>query len=180
MANIVAQTYALSLFEIAKERNKEELLLSQLEEICALAEEYPQFLRLLCSPMLSREERIKRIDEAFEGQVDLYLLNFLKILVKSGRVSYLSGIEKEYRRLYCLRENIQEVVVLTVVPMSKEMQCKLVSKLENYTGKKILLKNRIDKSLIGGVVLKIGSRQIEDSVKSRLEAVRRRILGDLE
>ena len=179
MANVIAQTYALSLFEVAEEEKKEELLLSQLEEICALAQEHPQFLQLLSSPMVSKEERAKLVDEAFEGQVDLYLLNFLKILAEGGRIQNLPEIEKEYRELYYLRENIEEVVATTAVPMSEEMQKKLTEKLEKSTGKKILLKNQIDKSLIGGVVLKIGNRQMDDSVKSRLEGIRRQILGNL-
>ena len=77
MANVIAQTYALSLFEVAEEEKKEELLLSQLEDVCALAQENPQFLQLLSSPMVSKAERANLIDEAFNGQVDLYLLNFL-------------------------------------------------------------------------------------------------------
>lgn len=179
MANVVAQTYALSLFEVAQEEKKEKLLLSQLEDVCALAQEYPQLLQLLSSPMVSKEERVKLIDEDFSGRIDLYLLNFLKVLAEGGRITHLPEIEKEYRELYYLQENIQEVIALTAVPMSPEMQEKLAAKLEKSTGKKILLKNQIDKSLIGGVVLKIGNRQMEDSVKSRLEAVRRQILGNL-
>lgn len=179
MANVVAQTYALSLFEVAQEEKKEELLLSQLEDVCALAQEYPQLLQLLSSPMVSKKERVKLIDEDFSGRIDLYLLNFLKVLAEGGRITHLPEIEKEYRELYYLQENIQEVIALTAVPMSQEMQEKLAAKLEKSTGKKILLKNQIDKSLIGGVVLKIGNRQMEDSVKSRLEAVRRQILGNL-
>ena len=99
-------------------------------------------------------------------------------------LSYLTNIfkpeiEKEYRELYYLRENIEEAVAITAVPMSSEQKEKLTAKLEKTTGKKILLKNQIDKSLIGGVVLKIGNRQMDDSVKSRLEGVRRQIQGSL-
>lgn len=179
MANVIAQTYALSLFEVAEEEKKEELLLSQLEEVCALAQENPQFLQLLSSPMVSKAERASLVDEAFNGQVDLYLLNFLKILAEGGRIRNLPEIEKEYRELYYLRENIEEAVAITAVPMSSEQKEKLTAKLEKTTGKKILLKNQIDKSLIGGVVLKIGNRQMDDSVKSRLEGIRRQILGNL-
>ena len=179
MANVIAQTDALSLFEVAEEAKKEELLLSQLEDLCELMQENPQFLQLLSSPMVSKEERAKLIDEAFEGRIDLYLLNFLKILSEGGRAQHLSQIEKEYRELYYLRENIEEVVATTAVPMTQEQKEKLTAKLEKSTGKKILLKNQIDPSLIGGVVLKIGNRQMDDSVRSRLEGIRRQILGSL-
>ena len=179
MANVIAQTYALSLFEVAEEVKKEELLLSQLADICALAQENPQFLQLLSSPMVSKAERASLLDEAFGGQIDLYLLNFLKLLADGGRVQHLPEIEKEFRELYYIREDIQEVVATTAVPMSQELQDKLIAKLEKSTGKKILLKNQIDKSLIGGVVLKIGNRQMDDSVKSRLEGIRRQIAGSL-
>lgn len=179
MANVIAQTYALSLFEVAEETKKEELLLTELEEVCALMQEHPQFLELLSSPMVSKAERASLVDEVFEGKIDLYLLNFLKVLSEGGRVQHLSHIEKEYRELYYLRENIQEAVATTAVPMNEEQKAKLIAKLEKSTGKKILLKNEIDTSLIGGVVLKIGNRQMDDSVKSRLEGVRRQIQGSL-
>lgn len=179
MANKIAQTYALSLFEVAQEEKREELLLSQLADVCALAREYPQLLQLLGSPMVSKEERAELIDEDFAGRIDQYLLNFLKILAEGGRISHLHEIEKAFRELYYQRENIQEAIAVTAVPMSTEMQQKLTAKLEKSTGKRILLKNQVDESVTGGVVLKIGNRQMDDSIKARLEAVRRQILGTL-
>ena len=179
MANVIVQTYAVSLFEVAQEEKKEELLLAQLGEVCALMREYPEFLRLLSSPVITKEEREQLLEQDFSGQVDLYLLNFLKILAQADRISCLEEIEKAFRALYYQQRNIQPVIAVTAVAMTEELQRRFCDKLEFSLGKKILLENQIDPSILGGVVLKIGNRQMDDSIKNRLEAVRRQILENI-
>ena len=71
------------------------------------------------------------------------------------------------------------MIAVTAVAMTEELQRRLCDKLEFSLGKKILLENQIDPSILGGVVLKIGNRQMDDSIKNRLEAVRRQILENI-
>jgi len=175
MAEVVAQVYGLSLFEVAQEANLVKDILDELSQVCGLMDQFPGFQNLLGSPVLSKEERVRLVDEDFRGQVNPYLLNFLKLLAESGRMSHLKEIAAEYRSLYYEQENIQEVTAVTAVAMPKELQDRLAQKLEKSLGKKILLRNQIDPSVMGGVALKVGNRQMDGTVKARLEAVGRQI-----
>jgi F-type H+-transporting ATPase subunit delta len=175
MAEVVAQVYGLSLFEVAQEASQVKEILDELSQVCELMDQFPGFQNLLGSPVLSKEERVKLVEEDFHGQINPYLLNFLKLLAESGRMSHLKEIADEYRSLYYEQENIQEVTAVTAVAMPKELQEKLAQKLEKSSGKKILLRNQVDPSVMGGVALKVGNRQMDGTVKARLEAVGRQI-----
>ena len=175
MAEVVAQVYGLSLFEVAQEANQVKEILDELSQVCELMDQFPGFQNLLGSPVLSKEERVKLVEEDFHGQINPYLLNFFKLLAESGRMSHLKEIADEYRSLYYEQENIQEVTAITAVAMPKELQEKLAQKLEKSSGKKILLRNQVDPSVMGGVALKVGNRQMDGTVKARLEAVGRQI-----
>ena len=175
MAEVVAQVYGLSLFEVAQEAGQVKDILDELTQVCGVMDQFPGFQNLLGSPVLSKEERVKLVEEDFRGQVSPYLLNFLKLLAESGRMSHLGEIAAEYRSLYYEQENIQEVTAVTAVAMPKELQEKLAKKLEKSSGKKILLHNQVDPSVMGGVALKVGNRQMDGTVKARLEAIGRQI-----
>ena len=127
MAEVVAQVYGLSLFEVAQEASQVKEILDELSQVCELMDQFPGFQNLLGSPVLSKEERVKLVEEDFHGQINPYLLNFLKLLAESGRMSHLKEIADEYRSLYYEQENIQEVTAVTAVAMPKELQEKLAA-----------------------------------------------------
>ena len=115
MAEVVAQVYGLSLFEVAQEVGQVKDVLDELTQVCDVMDQFPGFQNLLGSPVLSKEERVKLVEEDFKGQVSPYLLNFLKLLAEGGRMSHLGEIAAEYRALYYEQENIQEVTAVTAV-----------------------------------------------------------------
>lgn len=175
MAEVVAQVYGLSLFEVAQEAGQVKDMLDELTQVTDLMEQYPGFQNLLGSPVLSKEERVRLVEEDFNGQVSPYLFNFLKLLAENGRMPHLADITAEYRSLYYEMENIQEVTAVTAVAMPESLQEKLAQRLEKSMGKKILLRNQVEPSVVGGVALKIGNRQMDGTVRTRLEAIGRQI-----
>lgn len=175
MAGVIAQRYGVSLFEAAKEED----LLDKIREDLGLAEglikENPEFLRLLETPMIPKEERRKVLEQALGQAVHQYTLNFLDILVDRGRISLFYEICTEYRRLYDEDKGIQEAEVTTAAPINQALEQKLRKKLEEITGKTIRLSCKVDAKLLGGVVVNIGNRQMDSSVKSRLEELGRQL-----
>ncbi len=80
----VASVYAQALYELARDEGMSQPLLVQMDVLKEAFAQEPDFLRLLSMPSLSKEERIKILDDSFAGRVEPYLLNFLRILTRKG------------------------------------------------------------------------------------------------
>ena len=93
-----ARLYGGSLYELAAEEGLTEVLMEQTQEVRTLFREYPDYVRLLSEPSLPKTERTKLIEDAFGGQAERYLLNFLKLLCERNILSEYAGCCEEYVR----------------------------------------------------------------------------------
>lgn len=166
------KVYGGSLYELAKEEGLSSQIHCQLTQVLAILEENPDYLQLLSTLSIPKQDRCRALDEAFGGRVEKYLLNFMKMLCEKGEISQLSGCEKEYRRLYNLDNGIVEICAVTAVAMSAAVQKKLKDKLEAVLAKTVELTNRVDPACMGGVLLQLPDRQLDGTVRNRLDALR--------
>ena len=164
-----AQTYGESLYELARDEQLGSEILSQLQQVSSLLRENPQYVALLSLPSLPKKERCDALDESFRGQIHPYLLNFLKILTENGTISQLSGCEEAFRRRYNEDNGIVEVVAISAIPLTEEMQSKLQSRLAERTGKTIQLHNRVEPQILGGIRLEMAGKRLDGSVRNRLD-----------
>lgn len=172
MAELVRETYAGAIFDIAGELGKEDDFFKELTELGQIFKENPDFMRILKSPVFSKEEKKRLLSEIFSGKISEYLMNFLKVLVDKNRIGIFQGIIDAYKGILNKKRNIEEVTAVTAIPMSEQMKSDLTNKLKNLTGKNIILDNRIDESILGGVLLKIKNEQMDGTIKSRLESIK--------
>lgn len=168
-----AKTYGGALYDLAKEERLESVLLDDLRLITTIFKEQPDYLRLLCTPSISKEERRGLIDEAWRGQVHPYALNFMKLLCDNGTLHEFSGCAEAYRRRYNEANGILEVRAVTATAMGDALREKLQKKLESVTGKQIELSTRIDADLLGGVRLELPDRQLDGTVAHHLDQIQR-------
>ena len=171
----VAKTYGDALYDLAAEERLSEELLEELEALSQALTENPDFVKLLRSPALRKDERLAVLDRSFEGKIQPYILNFMKILTENGTIGEFSGCVKEFRSRYNKDHNIEEVTAVTAVALSPELSDKLRAKLDGLTGKTILLRQKVDPSILGGVRLEMEGAQYEGSVKHQLDTLRRRL-----
>lgn len=169
MAKLVSKTYSEALFEVALEENKVELFLEELEFIVDTFKTYPDFYELFKSPRIKVDEKKKIIEEVFSDKLSSEMNNFLKIVLDKRRGYYIEHIKSEYENLYNDHKGIIKAVATTAVALSEEEQNSLKERLEEITGKNIKLTNKVDKSLIGGVLVKLGDKVIDGTVKARLD-----------
>lgn len=170
--NKLSGIYAKALFEIALEEHMDKQIL---EETCMLAETFsqtPEFIKVLDAPMIERSEKLAVIDNTLKDQVSCYTLNFLKVMVDRKACALLKESFGEYENLYNKHYNIEKVVATTAVPLTEELTTKLREKLEKTTGKTILLHNKVDPEILGGVVLKFADKQLDDSVAHKLKKLK--------
>ena len=164
--------YGLALYDLAKSEGLTEQILQELSVLHQSFEEETDFLKLLHTPALSKQERCDILDASFRGKLQPYLLNFLKILTEKGYIHHFSHCCDAYRDQYNRDHGILPVTAVTAVPMTDAQQKRLKEKLEALTGKTVELHSRIDPSCLGGVRLDYDGKRVDDTVSHRLDAVR--------
>lgn len=171
-----AAHYGRALFELAAAEGCDGELLEQMGQLAGLFAENPGYARLLDAPTLRREERCALVDQALRGRVHPYLLNTLKLMAERALTAGFGGAQAEYRRAYQKAHGILEMKAVTAVPMDGAMQERLRERLAQLTGKQIQLSCSVDPALLGGIRLESEGRQLDGSVRGRLEALRRSLL----
>ena len=168
----VATTYGQAMYDLARDEGKSQQILAELSVLDQSLSAEPEFLQLLSSPNIPKEERVQILDSSFRGKIDPYVLNFLKVLTEKGYVRHFSGCCQFYKQQYNKDNGIVPVVAYTAVPLSDELRRKLTAKLSTVTGKTIELDCRIDPETLGGVRLDFDGRQVDGTVRRRLEDIR--------
>ena len=168
----VATTYGQAMYDLARDEGKSQQILAELSVLDQSLRAEPEFIQLLSSPNIPKEERVQILDSSFRGKIDPYVLNFLKVLTEKGYMRHFSGCCQFYRQCYNKDNGIMPVVAYTAVPLSDELRSKLTAKLSTVTGKTIELDCRIDPETLGGVRLDFDGKQVDGTVRRRLEDIR--------
>ena len=168
----VGSVYGEALYSLAREEALSETILRQLKTLDGCFAQEPGFLRLLGAPNLNKAERCRILDDSFRGQVEPYVLNFLKILTEKGYVRHFHACYEAYRELYNQDNGILPVTAVTAAPMSDKQKAVLTEKLNRITGKSIELENKLDPAVLGGVRLDYDGKRVDDTVSHRLDAIR--------
>lgn len=175
MAGKLEKVYADALFELAIENNTLDEIYDEMIAVCNVLNKNPDFVKLLGIPTVSNEDKKSLISNCFEGKVCDTVFNFLNVLCDNGRFKYYLSITDEFKALYNDKNGILEVEVITTSSFSDNLKQKLLEKLSKNSGKKIILNEKIDSSIMGGIVLKYNNTQIDASVKARLDNMRQQI-----
>lgn len=172
-----AREYGEGLYALAAEESLEEKLLEECEALRKIFRAQPDFLRLLGNLSLPKEERLQILDGALRGQVHVYLLNFLKLLCERSAIHEFEACAEAYRGLYNHAHGVVEAVVTTSAPLTDDQRMRLQVRLKQMTGKTVMLREQVDASVMGGVVLEMDGKRYDNSVATRLETMRRVIAG---
>ena len=163
-----AKEYSRALFDLAEESGKTDAILADINLAKAAFEQNPGYQNLLDTPALAKDEKLALIDEAFAG-IDAYTVNLLKILCERRSVHLFPKIADSFAALYDESRGIERVDAITAVPMTEKQLETMKNKLQAITGKTIIIKNTVDRAIIGGVVLRYSGVQLDGSIKSRLD-----------
>ena len=163
--------YGTALYTLALEEQLTNQLLEELTVLSNSFRENPEFIRLLSSPNLSKQERCQVIDDSFRGKLQPYVLNFLKILTEKGYMKHFSDCCAAFEDHYNLDNGILPVTAITAVALTEAQSAKLSAKLARTTGKQIKLNNKVDPAVLGGVRLDYDGMRLDDTVSHRLEAI---------
>ena len=167
---IDAKEYGKALFLLTEEDGTTAAVAEELEALREILRENPRYEKLLDTPALAKDEKLLLIDRAF-STLHENLVNLIKILCERHSVYQLPRIAGIYADLYDEARGIERVEALTAVAMTPRQMEAMRAKLSRMTGKTVIVRNTVDPSVLGGVVLRYAGKQFDGSVKARLDAL---------
>lgn len=172
MAKLVDKTYGDALFELAVENGQTDIYFSECQDILQIIRNNEDLLKLLTHPKISKEEKVGVIENIFKGRVSEDITGFLVLIVKKDRqaelieiLSYFVDRVKEYKK-------IGVAYVTTAVALDEALKKSVEDKLIATTDYNSFEMNySVDEDIIGGMIIRIGDRVVDSSIKSKLEAM---------
>ena len=171
----IARLYGGSMYELAAQEQLTDTVLEQMQVIRQLFRENPDYVRLLSEPSIPKEERADLLETAFGNEAERYLVNFLKLLCDRGILGDYAGCCEEYTRRYNADHNIATAVVTSAVALSDEQMAALKDKLEKISGKTVSLTQKKDPTVLAGLRVELVGKQLDGTVKSRLDGLSRKL-----
>jgi F-type H+-transporting ATPase subunit delta len=175
-ATAVAHPYARALFAEAKERERIDRVAADLKSLSDLEKEDPSFHDFLVSPEVLTENKRRFLETVFRPRMDPLSVDFLRLVVEKGRIDILPEIWREFELLVEEHRGVLQARVLTAVPLSGDQETRLKAQLDRLTGKNVVLKKVIDPAVVGGVVVHLGNKILDGSLRQGLDEIRRRLL----
>ena len=168
--------YAESLFDLAKEENKVTQYLDDIKLVGEVLDSDPQIVQFFNHVLIENDKKIQLLDQSFKGNVDQYVLNFLKLLVQSRRIRYIDDIVKSYINLSNQYLGIEEGMIYTPYELTDQQIQDIEKAISQKENKKVTLKVSIDPSLLGGIKVQIANRIYDGTIKNKVEMLKKELL----
>jgi F-type H+-transporting ATPase subunit delta len=176
MAKLVSSTYSEALFETGIEDGTLENLYEEAGVVLKVLEENPDFSRLMNHPKILREEKEHIVESVFKGRLSDEFTGFLKIIVANRRYGDIDSIIADFIRKVKEYKKIGVAYVSTPIELSEAQKKAVKQKLLDTTGYVSMeMDYSIDESLIGGMVIRIGDRVVDSSIKTKLEELKKEL-----
>lgn len=176
MRSEVQREYGGALWAIAVEDNCTEEMLEDVHALQTLMRENPEYLRLMRCPDVPVDTRIGLLDEAFRGRVRDTLLHFLQLLCERGHFAFLPDCLTEYCRRYDETNNIENVTVVSAVPLTREQKDALGRKLSQKLQRNVRLSAKVDPAVMGGLRVETAGASMDGTVLRQIESIRENLL----
>lgn len=174
--SVVGDRYAESLFDLAKEENQVTQYLDDIKLVGEVLDSDPQIVQFFNHVLIENDKKIQLLDQSFKGNVDQYVLNFLKLLVQSRRIHYIDDIVKSYINLSNQYLGIEEGMIYTPYELTDQQIQDIEKAISQKENKKVTLKVSIDPSLLGGIKVQIANRIYDGTIKNKVEMLKKELL----
>jgi F-type H+-transporting ATPase subunit delta len=170
----IAQVYARSLFEVAKENDDLDEVHEQLGEFADALDSNRELQVFFFSPYFSSQEKKDGVDKVVDGGNE-YFVNFLKLIAERHRMPALFRMRREFDALWREENKLLEVRITSAIDLDEDLVKSIGKRIEEQTGKQIDLDANVDPDVIGGLVLRVGNMVMDASVRGRLERLRKEV-----
>ena len=177
-SSVYAKRYAQAAFEMAQEKQELNVWQSDLRKVAGLARDEAVYA-LLDNGETPFEVKAKTLTERL-GDIHPEVMKMVSMLVAKGRLGMIDDISGEYQQLVDGHrgvEGVETAEVTTAVPLDEADQLKIAQRITEIVGRPVVLKPKVDSEVIGGMIIRIGDRLIDGSVRSRLATLKRELGG---
>lgn len=173
----VASQYAEAVLELAEQagHGTDEKVLDDLKLINTVLEQTPDFVVILNHPAVDGDKKSELILKTFEGKIQESTQRLLRLLAERRRLDTLKPLEEKYAELLRTRKNIVSAKLTSSKELSQSEIADIKARLTEHLGKKLELEVEVDKSLLGGVILRLGDQVIDGSLKGKLAVIEKQL-----
>lgn len=172
----VARRYARAIFDLARDRG----ILDRVGDDLRLVAEFaarPEVRRVLHNPLVPVERKQESFRAALGERVERPVAELVRLVLRKGREVFIPQIVAEFESLVRQERNVVQAEVTVARPLSEQLREQLQRRLEELWGKKVELDLKLDPRIIGGLVLSVGDRRIDGSLRGRLASLRQVLSG---
>ena len=171
-----ARRYAEAAFQVASRDGTLAEWRSQLDAAASVVSD-DRVVKVLANPAIPVERRAAVLTDLLGERASGPVQNLIQLLLRRGRIEALPRVAEEFRRLDDDRQGIAHATATTAAKLTPEEVKALTERLERSTGRRVALDVEIDPSLLGGLVVRVGDRMIDGSVRGRLERLRNQLIS---
>jgi len=169
-----ARVYAEALFDVAKEKGKLDAVRDELGQFADAVDGNRDLQVFFFSPYFSSAEKTAGLKRAVSG-ADAELLNFLGLLIEKQRMPEVFRVRRQFDELWKQENRRIDVTVTSAVELEPAVVEKVGEEIERQTGQKVELASRVDGEILGGIVLQVGNKVLDASIRARLEKLRKSV-----
>ncbi len=170
----IARVYARSLFEVALEGEKIDVVKEQLGQFADALDDNRELSVFFFSPYFSTQEKKDGLDGMLDG-ADPVVQNFLELLVEKHRVPAIFRLRREFDRLWAEENKLLPVQITSAVELEAATIERVGREIGEQTGRKVELESTVDPDVLGGIVLRVGNSILDASIRTRLENLRKQV-----
>ena len=179
LINTIARRYAEALYEAAKDAGLTKEIGEQLEQLLRVLKTDRELDLAFRSPALTAGRRRQLLEECFQGELHPFVLNLCQLLWTKGREGSLPSVISAYRQQLRRDAGLLTAELISADNLTEEQLAPLRQALEKRFGQPVIIEMKVDRSLLGGVRVRVGNTVLDGSVRGRLQAMRERMLSDL-
>ncbi len=171
-ASRIASRYAKPILELAEEKNVLDSVKEDMAGFAAICKESKDFVLMLKSPIIPHLRKAEILKKAFKGKMNDLTLQAFDLITRKNRESILGNVAEEFLHLYNIKKGMQEVTVTSSIKLSDDQRKEFEKLAKKVTGKKPILEEVVDPEIIGGYLLKVEDKQIDQSVSGQLKNIK--------
>jgi len=173
---VVHRVYAEALLAAAKDQKAVEQIRNEYRDFVAALAESEELRSFLRNPQIESRAKREALEQILSG-ADKRFLNFLRVLAEKGRIGEVEEIHKEWERLLAAEERVLELELITAIELSDKETAEIVGQIEKASGRKVEASRAVDPDILGGIVIRAGSKLLDASVRHRLDQLREELLS---
>jgi F-type H+-transporting ATPase subunit delta len=171
----LARRYAKALFQLADDHNSLEQIAGEVRDWEGVLEQQKELQTVLISPEIGKKEKVAVLHDLLEHRVSTLFYNFILLLVRKGRQSYLPQIAAEFSRLYDQKQSRVRVQLTCAVALSEQQNKEIYDHLRQLFKAELIVEQEVDPAILGGLIVRAEGKIIDASLRHQLEQLRQNL-----